>query len=76
MQTGGGKYPVKTGRRDSLEPAANVDLPSPRFTAAQSIDAFSKRGLNPEETVLLLGMFIFSLEQLKSYKFAADNFLC
>ncbi|XVF05148.1 hypothetical protein REPUB_Repub05bG0146900 [Reevesia pubescens] len=52
---GGGRYDVETGRRDGLSSALNVDLPSPRLSVSQTIDAFERKGLNITDTVLLLG---------------------
>ncbi|XP_022731313.1 peroxidase 60 [Durio zibethinus] len=52
----GGRYNVETGRRDGLiSLASNVDLPSPTFSVSQSMAAFSKKGLNLTDMVLLLG---------------------
>ena len=68
MQSGGGRYDVETGRRDGLESASIVDLPSPRFSVNQSLEAFEKKGLNLTDMVLLLGMFFLLLEQYLNLK--------
>lgn len=55
---GGGRYDVRTGRRDSLASAAhnlNSSLPSPSISVSESIKLFADKGLTPTDMVLLLG---------------------
>ncbi|KAL5579765.1 hypothetical protein UlMin_012207 [Ulmus minor] len=50
------KYNVQTGRKDGLiSLASNVDLPSPSISVDQSIAAFAKKGISPDDMVYLLG---------------------
>ncbi|XVE59593.1 hypothetical protein DITRI_Ditri05aG0058200 [Diplodiscus trichospermus] len=54
--SGGGRYNVETGRRDGMtSSASDVDLPSPRLSVSQSVDAFAKKGIGLTDMVLLLG---------------------
>ncbi|KAL2944308.1 Peroxidase 60 [Bienertia sinuspersici] len=57
IKLGGGlDFPVETGRKDGLvSNAADVDLPSPSMTVAQSAAVFAAKGFSVEEMVVLLG---------------------
>ncbi|KAJ1296191.1 hypothetical protein BS78_01G280600 [Paspalum vaginatum] len=53
---GGAAYSVRTGRRDRRRSlASDAKLPSPEFTAAQTVAYYGKLGLSAFDTVLLLG---------------------
>ncbi|EER94465.1 peroxidase 57 [Sorghum bicolor] len=53
---GGASYAVRTGRRDRRRSlASDVKLPSPEFTAAQTVAYYGSLGLSPFDAVLLLG---------------------
>ena len=53
---GGQRYAVRTGRRDGRRSrAADVNLPGPESTAAQSTAFFGTLGLSQMDMVLLLG---------------------
>ena len=57
MQSGGGKYKVKTGRRDGqISVAKNVDLPPPFVSMQDAITRFAAKGLNVKDMVHLLGI--------------------
>ncbi|PKI53705.1 hypothetical protein CRG98_025946 [Punica granatum] len=54
--SGGGQYPVQTGRKDGLVSlASNVNLPGPSFSVSQAISAFAQKGLSATDMVFLLG---------------------
>ena len=53
---GGASYSVRTGRRDRRRSlASDVKLPSPEFTAAQTVAYFGGLGLSAFDSALLLG---------------------
>ncbi|CAN4088996.1 unnamed protein product [Withania somnifera] len=55
---GGPFYPLKTGRRDSMDSFAEVatfELPSPQDDLAKIIESFSSKGFDEREAVSLLG---------------------
>jgi peroxidase len=53
---GGPAYAVRTGRRDRRQSrASDVRLPAADFTAAQTTAYFSRLGMSPFETTVLLG---------------------
>ncbi|XP_027069855.1 peroxidase 60-like [Coffea arabica] len=54
--SGGGRYPVETGRKDgTLSLATLVNLPPPFISVSDSIKAFQQKGLNVVDMVYLLG---------------------
>ncbi|XP_073138273.1 peroxidase 60-like [Henckelia pumila] len=54
--SGGGRYPVQTGRKDgTVSLASNVNLPAPSISVSDSIKAFAAKGLNANDMVYLLG---------------------
>ncbi|KAK1438237.1 hypothetical protein QVD17_04043 [Tagetes erecta] len=54
--SGGPSYPVFLGRRDGLQSdAAWVDLPSPSISWETALAYFTKKGLNMQDMVTLLG---------------------
>lgn len=72
FQGGGGRYDVRTGRRDSLASAAhnlNSSLPSPSISVSESIKLFADKGLTPTDMVLLLGTSYIKLQFFIASKF-------
>lgn len=60
---------METGRRDGLvSNAADVDLPSPSMTVAQSAAVFAAKDFDIEEMVVLLG--IDYIESLSPFSFS------
>ncbi|XP_076916687.1 putative peroxidase 26 [Bidens hawaiensis] len=54
--SGGPSYPVFLGRRDGLKSDATwIDLPSPSFSWKSTLAYFTKKGLNLQDMVTLLG---------------------
>ncbi|XWS28554.1 hypothetical protein CRYUN_Cryun25bG0080100 [Craigia yunnanensis] len=72
--SGGGRYLVETGRRDGLESASNVDLPSPSFSVSQSLQAFNKKGLDLMDMVLLLGGHSIGITHCSHFQDRLYNF--
>ncbi|OMO59879.1 Plant peroxidase [Corchorus olitorius] len=73
--SGGGRYNVETGRKDGLESlASKVDLPSPKFSVSQSIDAFEKQGLNVTDMVYLLGGHTIGVTHCSLFRDRLYNF--
>ncbi|XP_065872039.1 peroxidase 60-like [Euphorbia lathyris] len=73
--SGGGRYNVETGRRDGLVSVAeNVSLLSPRISVPEAIAAFSRKGLNATDMVLLLGAHSVGVTHCSLIKHRLYNF--
>ncbi|WCJ36387.1 Peroxidase 60 [Euphorbia peplus] len=73
--SGGGRYNVETGRRDGLVSVAeNVSLLSPRISVPEAIAAFSRKGLNATDMVLLLGAHSVGVTHCNLIKHRLYNF--
>ncbi|KAL8501135.1 hypothetical protein ACS0TY_020630 [Phlomoides rotata] len=73
--SGGVRYIVQTGRRDgTISLAKNVDLPSPSISVINSIQAFSKKGLNATDMIYLLGGHTVGISHCSLIKDRLYNF--
>ncbi|CAK7336890.1 unnamed protein product [Dovyalis caffra] len=73
--SGGGRYDVQTGRRDSLVSVAeNVSLPGPATSVPEAIAAFSDKGLTVTDMVLLLGAHSVGVSHCSFIKDRLFNF--
>lgn len=75
LASGGGKYKVKTGRRDGIiSLAKNVDLPPPFISMQEAISRFAAKGLNVQDMVHLLGSHTVGVAHCSSFKDRLYNF--
>ncbi|XP_057540893.1 peroxidase 57-like [Amaranthus tricolor] len=73
--SGGTRYNIPTGRVDGLiSRSSEVNLPGPTFTVAQARQAFSNRGLNLNDMVVLLGAHTIGVAHCNFFQDRVTNF--
>ncbi|CAN6828158.1 unnamed protein product [Brassica oleracea] len=75
--SGGPRYPLKTGRRDSFVAfmdKALTELPSPHASLSQVLESFRSKGFSERETVCLSGAHSIGVTHCKFFEDRLYNF--